>query len=240
MIVFLPMKIHLLEHDPFDYSRTNITLWAEKRGHMLRQSYVCNMERLPAMEDLDWLMVMGGSGHVWEEKTLPWLTAEKAFIKRAMEEGKITLGICFGAQLIAESLGAEVHSNTYKEIGWYEVALTKEGEESFLFQGAPDRFVTFHWHSDHFSLPALCRRLAFSEASPNQVFVRDDRPVVGVQFHPEYTLEMVRDFSNEVGNEWTPDLFVEGRDKVLAETETLPDTYWLMELVLDNMEKEFG
>jgi hypothetical protein len=64
--------------------------------------------------------------------------------------------------------------------------------------------------------------------------------VVGVQFHPEYTLEMVKRFSNEEGGAWTPDLFVDGRDRVLAKTDLLPDTYWLMEMLLDNMEEEFG
>ncbi len=234
------MRLHLLEHDPFDYSRTNITLWADKKGHRLRQSYVCNMDELPALEDLDWLMVMGGSEHVWEEKTHPWLSTEKAFIKRAMEQGKIVLGVCFGAQLIAEILGAKVFPSRHKEIGWYEVALTREGRASFLFRSVPDTFVSFHWHSDHFFLPAACSRLAFSEAAPNQAFVRNDRPVVGVQFHPEYTLEMVKRFSDDEGGEWTPDLFVDGRDKVLAKTDLLPDTYWLMGMLLDNMEAEFG
>jgi hypothetical protein len=39
------MRLHLLEHDSYDYSRANITLWAERRGHLLTQTYVCNTGR---------------------------------------------------------------------------------------------------------------------------------------------------------------------------------------------------
>ena len=60
-----------------------------------------------------------------------------------------------------------------------------------------------------------------------------------MQFHPEYTREMVRYFSNEEGDGWVPDLFVSGKKRVLRETREIPDTYWLMETLLDNMEEAF-
>jgi len=205
------MRLHLLEHDPFDFSRTNITIWAEKNGHELHQTYVCNMEELPSIHNLDWLMVMGGSQHVWEERENPWLAEEKAFIRKALDTGKMVLGICFGAQLIAEILGAGIFPNKHKEIGWHEVFLTPEGRGSFLFKNVPDTFITFHWHSDHFSLPAGCTRLACSKPTANQSFICNDQPVVGIQFHPEYTLDMVKYFANEESSEWVPDLFVSGK-----------------------------
>lgn len=231
------MKLYLLEHDLYDFSRTNITIWAEKRGHELHQIYVCKKERFPPIDDLDWLMVMGGSPHVWEEVANPWLVQEKAFIKNTLDRGKPTLGICFGAQLLAEALGAEVFPNSYKEIGWHEIQVTSEGRESFLFRNIPDTLTTFHWHSDHFSLPPGCIRLARSVPTLNQAFICKDRPVIGLQFHPEYTREMIKYFSNEEGDEWVLDLFVSGKERVLRETREIPDTYWLMEALLDNMEE---
>ncbi len=233
------MRLHLFEHDPYDFSLTNITIWAERKGHELSQTYVCRKEELPSTDDLDWLLVMGGSQHVWEEEANPWMLEEKAAIRRAMDQGKPILGICFGAQLIAEALGAGVFPNTHTEIGWHDIVLTPEGRESLLFRGIPDRFTTFHWHSDHFSLPRGCITLAHSEATPHQAFIRKDDPVVGLQFHPEYTREMVRYFSNEEGDGWVPDLFVSGKKRVLRETREIPDTYWLMETLLDNMEEAF-
>lgn len=233
------MRLHLLEHDPTDLSSTNMTKWARAKGHPIQHTYVCNNEKLPAMDDFDWLMIMGGSPHAWEEDKHPWLAPEKTFIANALDRHKIIFGVCFGAQLIAEALGGQVFQNDQTEIGWYEIALTDEGKGSFLFQNIPERFITFHWHADYFSLPQGCSRLAFSQPTPIQAFVVEDRPIVGVQFHPEYTKSMVEYFANEVGHEWERDTFVAGRDAVLAQTPKIPDTYWLMESMMENMEHEY-
>ena len=145
------MRIHLLEHDWVDPSPTNITIWAKTKEHAVTRTYLCNREALPALEDLDWLMVMGGSAHGWDEDINPWLPAEKRFIARALSAGKIVLGVCFGAQLLAEALGAQIFPAMHKEIGWHEICLTAQGKESFLFNNIPETFVSFHWHSDHYS-----------------------------------------------------------------------------------------
>ncbi|MBW2337779.1 MAG: amidotransferase, partial [Deltaproteobacteria bacterium] len=55
------MRIQLIEHDPEDFSRTNISLWAAEKGYRVNQTYVCNNEDLPPVDSFDWLMVMGGS-----------------------------------------------------------------------------------------------------------------------------------------------------------------------------------
>ena len=234
------MRIHLLEHDPIDFSLTNIAAWAEQKDYQVTKTDVFKMEQLPSLYDFDWLMVMGGSQHTWEETANPWLPGEKEFIAEVLANEKIVLGVCFGAQLIAESLGGRVFPNKHTEIGWFEVSLTKEGRQSFLFQGIPKTFLTFHWHSDHFSLPAGCTRLALSKATANQAFISAGSPVVGVQFHPEYTRELIKYSSQKYGHEWIPDLFVSGKEAVLTQTEQIADTYWLMETLLDNIDREFG
>ena len=233
------MRLHLIEHEPLDMSRTNITRWAHKKGYPIAQTYLCKNEKLPDIKDFDWVMVMGGSPHAWEEVIYPWLPAEKEFITRVLDHNKIMLGICFGAQLIAEALGGKVSQNKYEEIGWYDVSLTPEGRKSFLFKNIPDQFITFHWHADQFSLPAGCTRLAYSEPTANQAYISQGRPLAGLQFHPEYTLELVKYFAHESGDEWKLAPFVAGRQAVLARTEHLPETYWLMATLLDNMERQF-
>ena len=233
------MRIQLIEHDSEDFSRTNISFWAAEKGHQVNQIYVCNNEELPPLDSFDWLMVMGGSQHAWDEQGNPWLREEKAFVAEALAGGKLFLGICFGAQLLAESLGGQIFPNEHKEIGWHDVSLSREGRESFLFQNIPQSFVSFHWHSDHFSLPASCTRLAYSKASENQAFVCNGRPLVGLQFHPESTREMVTYFAGEHSQDLVPDRFVSGKDEILARTQAIPDTYWLMETLLNNMEQEF-
>jgi GMP synthase-like glutamine amidotransferase len=234
------MRIQLIEHDPEDFSRTNISLWATDKGYRVNQIYVCNNEELPPVDSFDWLMVMGGSQHAWDEGGNSWLQKEKAFMSDVLAAGKIILGICFGAQLLAEALGGKLFPNPHREIGWYEVSLNRKGQESFLFQDIPPSFVTFHWHSDHFSLPQTCTRLAYSKASNNQAFVCKGRPLVGLQFHPEYTREMVMYFAREHSRDWIEDEYVSTNDDVLARTEEIPDTYWLMETLLNNMEQEFA
>lgn len=229
------MRLHLLEHDPDDFSKTNITAWAAKKGYKVSKTDVFKMEALPSLSNFDWLMIMGGAQHAWEEDAHPWLVNEKQFIKRVLADGKIVLGICFGAQLLGEALGGQVLANKHREIGWYSVFLSNEGKKSFLFKNAPETFLTFHWHSDHFSLPAGCTQLAFSKSSPNQAFIHNELPFVGLQFHPEYTLDMVRSFSRQYGHEWLPGPFVAGKEALLAKTEKIPETYWLMETLLDNM-----
>lgn len=233
------MNFHFLEHDSLDFSRTNSARWAEKNGHITKTTYVCNDEALPDLDTVDWLFVMGGSPHADDEESNPWLPAERALVAEAVERRIPVLGICFGAQLLARVLGGEVFPGRYREIGWHTVELTNEGKNSLPFQGIPDQFITFHWHFDQFSLPPNCTRLARSKATPNQAFVCRDRPAVGLQFHPEYTLDMVRFFAREHSQEWIPNTFVSGKDKVLEETENVSVTYWLMEALLNNLSRLF-
>jgi GMP synthase-like glutamine amidotransferase len=234
------MRIHVIDHDPIDFSRTNITMWAEKKGYGYAKTDVFRIEPLPSLDEFEWLVVMGGSQHVWDEAVNPWLPKEKAFIADAVASDKIVLGICFGAQLLAEILGGRVFPNDHEEIGWFKVSLTPPGKKSFLFRGIPETFLTFHWHSDRFALPPGCTRLAFTEPTPNQAFVCGNRPVVALQFHPEFTLDLVKRFAIDYSQEWVSGPYVSGKAAVLAETKGMPDTYWLMERILDNMERKFG
>jgi GMP synthase-like glutamine amidotransferase len=234
------MRIHLIEHDPDDFSRTNITIWAEKKGHKISTTNIFDTDELPDPDDFDWLMVMGGSQHAWEEDAYPWITREKRFITKVLDKGRIILGICLGAQLLAQVLGGRIFPNDYQEIGWHEVSLTSDGGKSFLLNNIPDTFTTFHWHTDHFSLPRGCKRLAFSTATNNQVFIHNSIPVVGIQFHPEYTRELINSSALKYGHEWVEGPYVRDKEAVLSKTDEIPDTYWLMEALLNNMEREFG
>ena len=233
------MRLHLLHHNPVDSSRNNISSWAENKGYAIAHTYLCNNEALPTIEDFDWLIVMGASQHAWEEDIYPWLPTEKKFIRQALEDNKIILGICFGAQLLAEALGAEVFVNPHNEIGWHEVTLTSEGQRSYLFQNVPEQFTTFHWHADHFALPPGCTRLAYSKATENQAYICRERRIVGIQFHPEYPLESVRYFVREFGDMIQNGPYVASEEKILSQTDQIPETYGLMAAILDNIDRQF-
>jgi GMP synthase-like glutamine amidotransferase len=234
------IRLHTLEHDDWNFSRTNITRWADKKGHRVESTDVFRSAPLPKLDEYDWLMVMGGSQHAWEVDIHPWLKPEKEYIGEVLEAGKVVIGVCFGAQLLAEALGGRVFTNDQPEIGWYEANLTDEGRGSFLFRDLPETFTTFHWHKDHFTLPSGGVSLAKSRPTANQAYIVPGRPVAGVQFHPEYTRRMVLEFSEVFGHDWVPNTFVAGYNAVVSQTKEMPDTYWLMEGLLNNIEREFS
>jgi GMP synthase (glutamine-hydrolysing) len=144
--------------------------------------------------DLDFVIAMGGPMNVDETGRFPFLLAERRFIRKAIDAGIPTLGICLGAQMIARALGAPVYCGARKEIGWYPVELTQEGRKDALFQShASSNFVVLQWHGDTFELPDGAVRLARSELFQNQAF-RYGKHVYAIQFHFEVTEEMIRDW----------------------------------------------
>jgi GMP synthase-like glutamine amidotransferase len=73
------------------------------------------------------------------------------------------------------------------------VSLTAEGEEDLLFSGIAETFTTFQWHHDSFDIPVGGVLLATSAACPHQAF-RMGESAWGVQFHPEVTESIIRDW----------------------------------------------
>ena len=61
------------------------------------------------------LVIMGGTMGAYEEAAYPWLVEEKTFIRRCIDVGSRVVGICLGAQLAAEALGARVYPAAQKE-----------------------------------------------------------------------------------------------------------------------------
>lgn len=181
------MKIHHFQHVHFE-GLGAIGPWGETNAHTLSATRFFRGERLPKLEDIDWLIVLGGPMGVQDEQRCPWLTQEKRFIEEAIKNRKIVLGICLGAQLIADVLGAKVFRNRFKEIGWFPVELTSASAASLIFKKLPQLFEAFHWHGDTFDPPTGASRIAQSVACENQAFVYDQR-IVGLQFHLETTRE---------------------------------------------------
>ena len=95
------------------------------------------------------------------------------------------LGVCLGAQLIADVLGAPVTANPHREIGWLPIRWTPRRAACRPSPTCPRRVVVFHWHSDTFALPAGTIHLASSEACRHQGFCTPDGRVVALQFHLE-------------------------------------------------------
>jgi GMP synthase-like glutamine amidotransferase len=191
------MRIHYLQHVPAEGPGA-IEAWAGRQGTCLSATHLYAPENLPGLDAFDWLVVMGGPMNVYEEDAYPWLTAEKRFIRRAIDAGKVVLGFCLGAQLIADALGARVARNPQMEIGWFEVIPVAAGLTPPLERLLNGPLSVFHWHGDRFELPEGARLFARSEACDHQGFSYGER-VYAFQFHAEITPELASRFIEAEG-----------------------------------------
>ncbi len=148
-------------------------------------------------DDVSALVFMGAA--VGVNDPLPWVEGELRLIRRALQEGLPVMGVCFGAQLMSKALGGHVSRGQGMEIGWHPLERV-DGADSDWFEGVPRRFDAFHWHADTFSLPAGARHILRSTCFPNQGFTLGDRHI-GLQFHLEMTLEMVRQWVERYGSD---------------------------------------
>src|SRR5688572_1740515 len=116
----------------------------------------------------DLVIVLGGPIGVYEQDTYPFLADELRALGKRLREGRPTLGICLGAQLMAAALGARVYSGGRKEIGWAPLQLTQAGQSSCLskLEGQP----VLHWHGDTFDLPRDATLLASTSVYEHQAF----------------------------------------------------------------------
>ncbi|MBI4556413.1 MAG: amidotransferase [Candidatus Hydrogenedentes bacterium] len=210
------MRIHCLQHVPFE-GLGFIERWVQTKGHPVSRTRWFGQDSATNLQTLDWLIVMGGPMGVHDEEEHPWLIEEKRLITAAIHAEKTVLGICLGAQLIADVLGAPVYRNRHREIGWLPITLTEAGTQSPLFEGFPRKFDVFHWHGDTFDLPAGAQHMAFSEACVNQAFVYNER-VVGLQFHLETTPQGLAGLINNCGGEIVEAPFIQSPRQMTADS----------------------
>ena len=98
------MRAHCFQHEPFE-GMAAIETWLNKNNFEITYTYFFESDQIPSVLDIDWLILMGGSMSVNDEKEFPWLVKEKEFVRQCIKQGKIVIGICLGAQMIANSLG---------------------------------------------------------------------------------------------------------------------------------------
>jgi len=176
------MRIHVFEHAVYEGIGT-LAEWAHRNGHSLSYTrWECG-ETPPTASSWDLLVVMGGPMNIYEEAEFPWLPAEKAILDEVLAKDRPVLGICLGAQLLADRLGGPVGRNAWSEIGWHAIELTQAGQADPVLSALPQRMEAFHWHGDTFAIPPGAVHGAFSQACSAQAFRRGR--CVGLQFHLE-------------------------------------------------------
>jgi len=125
---------------------------------------------LPDWRDADLVLAMGGPMSVHDEAEHPWLAVEKRWIAAAVRAGVPYFGVCLGAQLLAASLGAPVHTGEIPEVGVLPVAATAAADGDPVLGALGGEFLALQWHGDTFGIPAGAVHLARSRAYPHQAF----------------------------------------------------------------------
>ena len=130
----------------------------------------------------DLLIMMGGPMGVYEQEHYPWIACQLRRLARRLEAGKPTLGVCFGAQMMAAALGARVFPGPAKEVGFHPVQVHPSAVPNPLrhLAGVP----VLHWHGDTFDLPENVELLASSHVYDHQAFRRGPN-ILALQFHAE-------------------------------------------------------
>ena len=207
------MRADFFQHVPFE-GLGSIAPWLEARGASVTGTRFFEEWTLPMANDVDLLIVMGGPMSVNDESIHPWLKDEKRFIKEAIARGKPVFGVCLGAQLIANAMGARVYANAEKEIGWFPIHRVDKPRAGDAFQFPKDSLV-FHWHGETFDLPAGAIPLARSEGCENQAFQLGHK-VIGLQFHLETTPQGAKDLVGKCRDELVPAKFVQSEEIILS------------------------
>ncbi|MCK8601012.1 glutamine amidotransferase [Syntrophobacteraceae bacterium DRH4] len=156
---------------------------------------VSNGETLPDYREISGIVITGSHDMVtdhlgWSEYAAKWLPG-------AVDRRIPTLGICYGHQLLAYSLGGRVANNPLgNEIGTVAVRLDELAQDDLLLggMGSQIRVHVFHTQSV-LDLPPGARGLAESDLDRLQAFVVGDR-AWGVQFHPEFDADIVVHYIN--------------------------------------------
>ena len=142
--------------------------------------------RLPSLDEVSGVVVMGGSMDADDLTDHPGLAAEQALLAAAVEADVPVLGICLGMQLLALALGARLRRRTGTEIGFAPVDVVADDPVLGVLGSRPN---VLHWHADSVDLPAGATLLASTELTPVQAFRAGS--ALGLQFHPELDTGML-------------------------------------------------
>ena len=186
------MKVHFIQQEPW-VAPGEYLCWARRNGCAVSFTRCWKHEPLPREAEADLLVVLGGYQNpamTREECDYFDAAAECAVIRRYIEAGRMVVGVCLGAQLVGEALGARYGHSPEKEIGPVKARLTADGRADPFLKAFPEVFDAGEWHNDMPGLTGDAAVLAESEGCPRQI-VRYGKYVYAFQAHMEFTHEIV-------------------------------------------------
>jgi GMP synthase (glutamine-hydrolysing) len=227
------MLVHFVEHESIVGAGTALD-WARERSHPFESTRIYEGQPLPRLDAFDMLVVPGGTMSVYDKVDLPWLRDEKRFVAKTLEAGKPVVGLCLGAQMLAEVLGGRVFRAPHREFGWFEVRTHSEAALSPAFSVLPESIQAFHWHGDAFELPPGVSSLAYSDATPNQAFEYGG-VAYALQFHLEVSEAGVRSLLDNAGYQLQAGPYVQAPEAMLPASRNLAESRRLFYAWLDRI-----
>lgn len=149
------------------------------------------------INDFDGLVLLGGGLMPNEYGRAPWLRQERELVAQAIESDLPTLGICLGAQVIADVAGGEVRADYGpKERGSTAIYATEAGRHDTVISAIGPHAPMIENHQDMITrLPDSATLLAVSATVENQAFLIGEH-VRGIQFHPEVSHENLKNWDD--------------------------------------------
>lgn len=208
------MKILFITHADFEKPGC-IETWAKNKKYQTIEICPYKGESLIGYDDdFDLLVVMGGPQSPLATDKYPYLINEIEFIKKAIINRKRVIGICLGAQLIAEALGAKTERSPNREIGMYPIELLPDAQLDPVFMLFPNKFDVMHWHNDMPGLTKDMVLLAKSDGCPRQAYRYGDR-IYGFQCHFEMTPELIKGMIKNCSEDLINGAYIRTKEELL-------------------------
>jgi GMP synthase (glutamine-hydrolysing) len=189
----------LVRNDPFEtfgvaprafaQADTPVVVWEAVDG-----------SRAPDLEEVGGLVVFGSTYNVEHADEHPFIHGVADLTRHAVDRRVPYLGVCFGAQLLAWSLGAEVKKSPVREVGFEPLRPLRAAREDALVRHYGEGDLVFQWHMDTFTLPDDATLLASGDAVANQAYRVGDA-AWGIQFHLEIDAAEVELWLDEYAKE---------------------------------------
>jgi GMP synthase-like glutamine amidotransferase len=157
-------------------------------------------EPRPSLDGIGGVVVFGSTFNVEHAEEQPFIKETAELIREALDRRIPYLGVCFGGQLLAWALDAEVGEGPAREIGFEPIRPTPAAVHDPLFSHLADGDMAFQWHMDAFELSQGATLLATGDQVPNQAFRVGDL-AWGTQFHCEVNRAELEFWLEEFGKE---------------------------------------
>jgi GMP synthase (glutamine-hydrolysing) len=181
------------EFETFGIGRTAV----EGAGAEVRVWDAIGGEPAPPLEDVGGVVLFGSSFNVEHADEQPFIGALRDLTLASLDRGTPYLGICFGAQVLAWSLGSTIDKAPVREVGYVPLRTTERGDADPLLGAYADGDLVFEWHMDTFALPDDAELLATGDDVRNQAYRIGDT-TWATQFHFEIDRAEIELWTGEV------------------------------------------